>query len=215
MFTTVLFDLDETLYPRRAGLMEHIGQRITDYLTVRMGVPTEKAIPLRAHFRGTYGTALRGLMEEGWPVDLDDYFAYVHDIPLDAIGPDARLRTLLLDLPLRRAILTNSNVEHATRIVQHMAIGDCFERIIDIKALGLINKPDPRAYQLALEMLGVDARETIFVEDTPVNTGPAKALGITTILVSHPPSPDADHHAADVFEAIEIIGRLIAPGGKQ
>jgi len=58
------------------------------------------------------------------------------------------LRKMLLAVPLRRAILTNSNIEHAERILSHMAIRDCFEAVIDIKARNFQNKPAPESYEL-------------------------------------------------------------------
>jgi epoxide hydrolase-like predicted phosphatase len=39
-------------------------------------------------------------------------------------------------------------------------------------------KPDPRIYKLALERLGVQPQEAIFVDDSPENIEAAKALGI-------------------------------------
>lgn len=209
MYRLALFDLDDTLYPRSAGLMEAIGGRITDYLTVKMGVPLSEAKEKRRYFRGTYGTALRGLMEEGYPVNLDDYFEFVHDIPLDTIGPAPALRARLLALPMRRAILTNSNIEHASRIVNTMGIADCFERIVDIRALNFVNKPDPRAYELTLAMLDARADETIFVEDNTHNTGPAKAMGITTIVIDHALDADTHYAVATLDDALDLIQTLV------
>lgn len=213
MYDLILFDLDETLYPRSAGLMHRIGERITQYLVERMGVPPERSVETRRHFRGTYGTALRGLMEEGYPVDLEDYFRYVHDIPLDTIGPEPELRARLLRLPLRRAVLTNSNVEHAARVLQHMQIADCFERIIDIRALDMVNKPDPESYRRALAMLNAAPERTIFVEDNTQNTRPARAMGITTIVIDHPfdvgDDPGADYSVPDLNAALDVVEGLV------
>lgn len=212
MYDLILFDLDETLYPRSAGLMHRIGERITQYLVERMGVSPERSVETRRHFRGTYGTALRGLMEEGYPVDLEDYFRYVHDISLDTIGPEPELRARLLRLSLRRAVLTNSNVEHAARVLQHMQIADCFERIIDIRALDMVNKPDPESYRRALAMLNAAPERTIFVEDNTQNTRPARAMGITTIVIDHPfdagDDPGADYSVPDLNAALDVVERL-------
>jgi putative hydrolase of the HAD superfamily len=186
----ILFDLDETLYPRSAALMQQISQRITQYMVEKAGVSAEQANELRAHFRGTYGTALRGLMEEGHPIDVEDYCE------------------MLLGIPLRRAVLTNSNIEHAERILRHMNIYDCFERVIDIRALGFKNKPDPLAYTLAMKLLDVLPEEVIFVEDTPVNTRAAKAIGMTTILIECAPSDAADYFLDSVMEVGPLVSRL-------
>lgn len=211
MLKLILFDLDETLYPRSASLMKEITGRIQQYLIDRMGVPVDRAHELRLHFRGTYGTALRGLIEEGYPVDLDDYFTYVHDIRLEGrIIPDPALRHMLMALPLRRAILTNSNIEHAERILAHMGIRDCFEAVIDIKALKFKNKPAPESYAVAMEMLGVEPHEVIFVEDTPMNTRPARALGMTTVLIECEHSDDADYFLDNVMQVDDLVRTLLS-----
>lgn len=216
MYKLILFDLDETLYPRSAALMHTITARITRYMVEKLGVPDEHAAALRQHFRGTYGTALRGLMEEGYLLDVDDYFTYVHDIALDGVLiPDPQLRRMLLDIPLRRAVLTNSNIEHALRILQHMGIYDCFERVIDIRALSFKSKPDPLAYQAAVEMLAIKPEEVIFVEDTPVNTRAAKAIGMTTILIECPTSSDADYFLDSVMDAGPRVAALLRANGPQ
>lgn len=143
-FSLILFDLDETLYPRSAGLMAAITERITQFIASRFGMSIQQADDLRQRLRALHGTALRGLMEEGYSVNIEDYFAYVHDIALDGmLTADPRLRAMLLNIPLRRAVLTNADIAHALRVLNHLNIQDCFERVIDIHALSYRNKPDP------------------------------------------------------------------------
>jgi len=210
MYKLILFDLDETLYPRSAKLMEIITRRINQYIADKFGVPIERASELRRRFRDLYGTALRGMMEEGYPINIDDYFSYVHDIELDGVlAADPQLRAMLMGIPLRRAVLTNSNIEHALRILQHMGIYDCFERVIDIRALSFRNKPDPLAYKLALEMLRVEPHEVIFVEDTPVNTRAARLIGMTTILIECPTSDAADYFLDRVLDVGPLVASLL------
>lgn len=210
MYKLILFDLDETLYPRSAKLMDAITERINQYIAHRFNVPIEQAIELRRRFRGVYGTALRGMMEEGYSVDVDEYFAYVHDIELDGVlAADPQLRAMLLGIPLRRAVFTNSNIEHALRILRHIGIDDCFERVIDIRALSFRNKPDPLSYQIALEMLRVKPDEVIFVEDTPVNTRAARAIGMTTVLIECPPSDAADYFLDSILDVGPLVAELL------
>ncbi|MFN4293493.1 MAG: pyrimidine 5'-nucleotidase [Thermoflexales bacterium] len=210
MYKLILFDLDETLYPRSAKLMDAITERINQYIAHWFNVPIEQAIELRRRFRGVYGTALRGMMEEGYSVDVDEYFAYVHDIELDGVlAADPQLRAMLLGIPLRRAVFTNSNIEHALRILRHMGIDDCFERVIDIRALSFRNKPDPLSYQIALEMLRVKPDEVIFVEDTPVNTRAARAIGMTTVLIECPPSDAADYFLDSILDVGPLVAELL------
>ena len=58
-------------------------------------------------------------------------------------------------------------------------------------ALGVF-KPDPRMYLDALRKCGVDARETVFVDDSPENLEGAAKLGITPILIAANPASDVE-----------------------
>ncbi len=209
-FKLILFDLDDTLYPRSSGVMHGISERITRYLIEHMHIPEAQAHATRRYFRDTYGTALRGLAEEGYPIDREHYLSFVHDIPLHALlAPDVQAKRMLLGFPLRRGILTNSNIEHAERVLKHLQIEDCFERVVDIRALNFMGKPDVTAYERTMTMFDVQPHEVIFVEDTTVNTKPAKALGMTTIVVDCPPSEDADYAVATLMDVGLIVENLI------
>ncbi len=47
----------------------------------------------------------------------------------------------------------------------------------------LIPKPDPRTFARMTERFGVHPAEAAFFEDTARNLKPAKAIGMTTVLV--------------------------------
>ena len=49
-----------------------------------------------------------------------------------------------------------------------------------------VRKPEPAAYELALQRMGVTAAETIFLDDLGINLKPARAMGIATIKVVDP-----------------------------
>ena len=60
-----------------------------------------------------------------------------------------------------------------------------FDHVIESSKAG-VRKPDPAAYQLALDVLGVEARHVVFLDDLGINLKPARALGMTTIKVTDP-----------------------------
>ena len=91
----VFFDLDDTLYRSDSGVMEAISRRITDFVILHFGKSEAEAERLRVHWRELYGTALRGMREEGYAFDADSYFAFVHDISLDLIAPAPNLRAAI------------------------------------------------------------------------------------------------------------------------
>lgn len=57
-----------------------------------------------------------------------------------------------------------------------------FDVVLESSKVGL-RKPETRFYELALELLGVPAAHTVFLDDLGVNLKPARALGMRTIKV--------------------------------
>jgi putative hydrolase of the HAD superfamily len=212
-YKLILFDMDETLYPRNTTLMPQVTQRIMQFMVDKVGMTPEQSASQRRAYRERYGTALRGLMEDGHlpsQASVDEYLDYVHDIPLEGVlMPDPAVREMLLSLPLRRGVLTSSNIEQAERVLRYLNIHDCFEHVIDIRAVNFVNKPHPAAYETALNRFGVKSHEAIFVEDMAMNTKPAKAMGLTTILVDHAPTEDADFVVPTVLDVAYVVAQLM------
>lgn len=183
-FTTVFFDLDDTLYPASLGLWEAIRARMHQYLHQLLGLPDEELIALRQHYYEIYGTTLRGL-QINHLVDTEDFLAYVHDLPLrDYLQPDPTLRSLLLSLPAKRWVFTNSDIHHAQRVLDVLQVSECFDGIIDIHAIEFFSKPNPEAYQYALHCAGEnDPQKCVYLDDSPRNLLPAYQMGFYTILV--------------------------------
>jgi putative hydrolase of the HAD superfamily len=118
-------------------------------------------------------------------VDADDYLAFVHDIPVEGyLGPNPTLASMLAALPLRRAVYTNASTEYSRRVLGVLGITHHFERIISIEDVSLRNKLYRDAYEHALTLLGAQGTESIMVEDAARNLQAAKALGMTTMLLS-------------------------------
>ncbi len=210
MHRAILFDLDETLYPRHAGLMQAMGVRILRYMIERLGLSPDKAEAKRMRYYHQYGTSLRGLMAEEH-VDPEDYLTYVHDIDLaQYIGPNPDLGAMLRNIPLAKAVFTNANAEHARRVLDVLGVAEHFSRIIDIRAMDFLSKPDPYAYRRILDLIGARAGECLIVEDTPRNLLPARALGMTTILVDHAECDQVDYCVSDILKVGDVVARILA-----
>jgi pyrimidine 5'-nucleotidase len=192
-YHTIFFDLDDTLYPSHTGLWEAILTRMHAYMHKVVNLPEEQLSALRQQYLETYGTTLRGLQHH-YHVNTDEYLAYVHDLPLqDYIQPDPLLRQLLLSLPQQRWIFTNSDINHARRVLNILGAQDCFEGIIDVHAIQFQPKPTLPAYQVALQLSGAqDASGCVLLDDAPRNLAPAREMGFFTILVgTEQPHPSA------------------------
>lgn len=60
-----------------------------------------------------------------------------------------------------------------------------FHQVVESSKVG-IRKPEPRFYEIACELLGVEPSECVFLDDLGINLKPAAAMGMTTIKVTDP-----------------------------
>lgn len=209
-FEYILFDLDETLYPRQSKLMEAIGERIQLFMAQKAGIPADDVVIKRRYYFQQYGTALRGLMEEHH-INPEEYLHFVHDLnPRDFFGASPPLNQMLTEIPLRKVIFTNADAPHAERVLNALQVRAHFEQIIDIQAINYINKPDPRAYHRVLELLDTAGAHCIMVDDTARNLIPAKDLGMTTILVDgDSKTPAIDYAVPTIFHVERVLQELL------
>ncbi len=183
-FTTLFFDLDDTLYPPQNGVWSAIRERMHIYMLEKLRLPPDKAASLRRLYFETYGTTLRGLQTH-YHIDAEEYLAFVHDLPIrKMVHPDPELRALILSLPQRKFIFTNADSAHAGRILEALELQGCFDDIIDVRRLNFHCKPEPVVYQMALDLAGESCpQRCIYLDDSPRNLAPARPLGFFTILV--------------------------------
>jgi len=208
----IIFDLDNTLYPRGSGVMEEMGRRIQTWLSHRLDLSWQEASALRRQYLCQYGTTMGGLMAEQ-DVDVNDYLEFVHDIRIrDYLDPSPALHAMLKEIPLRKALYTNGTSDYGHRVLRALGIADQFERVIGIQEVGLRNKFNRDAYEHMLGLIGTKATSCIMVEDFAPNLGPAKELGMTTVLVGGGVSEDADLVVEDVLGVGPVVDRLLADG---
>jgi putative hydrolase of the HAD superfamily len=207
-----IFDLDNTLYPRHSGLLQEIGRRIQTWLCEHLVLSWEEAEAKRREYYERYGTTLGGLIARH-DVDVHDYLRFVHDIPVEAyLDPDPALDRMLDTIPLRKAIYTNAPSEYGQRVLQVLGVNGQFEQLIGIEEVGLRNKPYRDAFERALALLDVQGSACIIVEDSVRNLRPAKALGLTTILVDAEPDEHVDFAVESVLEVGPLVGALLRQG---
>ena len=182
-YTTIFFDLDNTLYPPNTGLWKIIKQRMSDYMQERMNIPDADIPRLREKYYREYGTTLRGLQAHHH-IDEDDFLDYVHDLPLkDYIAPNPTLRSIIGSLPTRNIIFTNADMAHAKRVLRVLELDDLFPIIIDIKMISPYCKPMPESFKIAMEAAGETApSRCVMIDDIPDTTRSAHEQGLFSIL---------------------------------
>jgi putative hydrolase of the HAD superfamily len=183
-YTTIFFDLDDTLYPSTNGLWDAIRDRMNLYMEERLNMPADEISALRREYFIKYGTTLRGLQFHH-DVDADEFLAFVHDLPLKSfLKPDPELRKLIQSLPQKKWIFTNADAAHAGRVLSLLGVEDCFNGIIDVRANNFLCKPEPEVYRLTLIHAGeADPNRCVFLDDSARNLAPATQLGFYTVLV--------------------------------
>jgi putative hydrolase of the HAD superfamily len=211
----IIFDLDDTLYPRSSGLMQEIGRRIQTWVQRRFDLTWEEAMAMRRDYFLRYGTTLGGLIAEH-AVDVHGYLLFVHDIPVeDYLSPDPALAAMLRAIPQRKAVYTNGTAEYAHRVLRALDIASHFERVIGVEDVGLRSKAYREAYERVLALLEAQGSECMMVEDMPQNLCQPKTLGMTTVLVSAESELKSDHCVDFVVSSVldvEHVARTLSAG---
>lgn len=218
----VLFDLDGTLAEtERDGHRVAFNRAFDDHgLDVRWDVEhygellaiTGGKRRIEAGFEGC------GLCD----VDLSELAAQVHrtktrlfveEVRRGTIGPRPGVPELVRDLGahgVRIAVATTGTRAWAAPLVEHLLGAGTAEVTVygdDVSEL----KPDPQAYVLALERLGVRAADAVAVEDSAPGLGAALAAGLVTVVVTNDYTRDHDlAGAALVREAFDLPAPLTA-----
>jgi putative hydrolase of the HAD superfamily len=211
MIKYILFDLDNTLYPRSLGIFDMVVERIRNYMEVCMGFEKELARALRQEYIRKYGSTLRGLMIH-YNVKPEDYLEYVHDVGVeDRLSPSPTLVELLESIPIDRGIFTSGHRPHAQKVLRCLGVEQYFPQIFDIVFTRYIPKPDPEPYHQILDFLGLEGKDCMMIEDLPANLKPAKDLGMATVLVG--PRMEGidgvvDHTIEDILELRRIINKV-------
>jgi putative hydrolase of the HAD superfamily len=208
MIKYLLFDLDNTLYSIRYGLEENVALRIRKFLAAWMGMGEEEAMAERRKGISHYGTTLEWLMEEKKFTDIEEYYSFVHpEGEVDSLRPDPELREFLSCLSCPKAILTNSNREHADRVLEKLELGDIFTHIFDMRWNNLKGKPRPDVFMRVLKVLGKNPEEVLFIDDYPKYVAGFNALGGAGVLLDELDSyPDfSDRRIRNLKEIVKFL----------
>lgn len=194
-----VFDLDNTLYPADHTIYHAIGDRMTAYIARHVGVDAAEALRLRELYFDAYGATVAGLVRHHG-VDAADFLEFVHDTPLDGVEPDPALAPLIAALPGRRIVFTNGASGYAARILARLGLAPLFERAVALDDVGLVPKPERRAFEALISLCGFDPARAVMIEDHARNLQPAHALGFATVLVGPEAqtAPWIDYAAPDV-----------------
>jgi putative hydrolase of the HAD superfamily len=92
-----------------------------------------------------------------------------------------RIACITNNMPLGEGPAMMRSPDKARQVAEIMAL---FEHVVESSRLGM-RKPDPRIYQHACDLLGVDPAECVYLDDLGINLKPARAMGMRTIKVEN------------------------------
>jgi HAD superfamily hydrolase (TIGR01509 family) len=81
-----------------------------------------------------------------------------------------------------RAVLSNSNSLHWSRVMNEMRLGPAFDHHFSSHLIGKI-KPDAEVFHHVLESLDCKSHEVLFLDDNLLNVDAARELGMHAVLV--------------------------------
>jgi pyrimidine 5'-nucleotidase len=182
----IFFDCDDCLYFDNWRTANLLTARIDNWCCAH-GLKPGQAYELYKQ----YGTALRGLLAEGYLEDkeeaIDEFLWNVHDLPIsDLLEQDDELRAILLsiDPSIPKYIFTASIADHARRCIQALGIEDLFVDIIDSKMCNFESKHAEHSFRVAMNVAGVQIPECcLFFDDNLANIHAARKIGWRSILV--------------------------------
>ena len=214
-FTTLFFDLDDTLYPNTSGLWQAIKSRINLYMVERLDVPEKGAPQLREQYFKMYGTTLHGLQARH-NVDAEEFLAFVHNLPLkEYLTPDPVQRDVIASLPNRKLIFTNADANHARRVLAALQLDDLFETFVDIHGVSPYCKPMTESFAIAQEIADEpDPRKCVMIDDLPRTTRAALNVGMASLLYgTEEPTEEASGVFKDWAHLPVLLGEDWAKGG--
>jgi putative hydrolase of the HAD superfamily len=187
----ILFDLDNTLIDRSAaleGYLTGLARRFPDVFAseeARNAVRTSDQQGYRER-----GEFCRELVQRFPDLEMTPalFWADFAEGMAAAVEPRRAVCELvrdLLDRGLRLAVVTNGGSRRQRQKLARAGLEPLLPLILVSEEVG-VEKPDPTIFRLALERLGLEADEVLFVGDDPVrDIAGAHGAGIATCWVSH------------------------------
>ncbi len=182
----ILFDLDGTLYDSRE-YNEYFDSEMTGIVSKFLGVQRNEAsriLQLRRKEKGTLTGAMESL-----GIGRQEFHQLVGERvdPALYLSSDQETRRVirrLRDSGIRIGLVTNSGRRLVGKILQALKLDP---QLFDVIVTGTDVKPKPshQPFLLALEKIGCDKAETVYVGDREeAEIRPAHEIGLKTVLIS-------------------------------
>lgn len=205
----IIFDLDNTLYPKESGLLKQIDRQIDRFIGDKLRVPETKIPNLRYEYWRKYGTTLGGMVA-CHQIDPDEYIDQTYNLVkiTDYIKPEHSVIKVLSDFKMKKVVFSNSPLGYVEEVLEVLQIRDFFERVYDIRFCNYLGKPNRSSYCKVLTDLGVAGKDCLFVDDTPVNVIGGAIAGMDSILLGEALAEDVKWRISYLTELPALISKI-------
>ena len=185
MITTVIFDLDGTLLNTLQDLVDSV-----NFSLYAHNFPKRTLSEIRMFLGNGYKYLISHAVPENTPESkiaevLDTFKSYYQEHCLDTTKPYAGIREMLQELKkkgIKMAIVSNKGNDAVQELTQRF-----FEELIPIavgESAKVWRKPSPDTVWAAMQQLGSEKSESVYVGDSEVDFETAKNAGIPCISCS-------------------------------
>lgn len=197
--TTLIFDVDDTLYDVGTGFTAHRNTYgAQSFMLKYLNFPDmESAKIIRDEYFTKYHSTAKALQvaeQEGKlpsgapkfdPQDLAEHWASSLNFALLGAKDEALIQ-MLKECPLKLVAFSNGPRKYVKRVLMEMGLAEIFpdDMLFAVDDVLPYCKPEKEAFDLIFERIQSKPNECIMVEDSMKNIRMAKSLGMKTILVA-------------------------------
>uniref|UniRef100_A0A6N2L3U4 Uncharacterized protein n=1 Tax=Salix viminalis TaxID=40686 RepID=A0A6N2L3U4_SALVM len=186
-YDCLLFDVDDTLYPRSSGLLEEVTENIQEYMVQKLGVEETEASQINGVLYKSYGTSMAGLKifsnadkahvaKVLSRLGLEDCFDGV--ICFETLNPCNYEGISSSDENgVRRPSYTSRR--QILDIIEHPCQSDS---VPVLQETPVVCKPFEDAFEQAFKLANINPRKTVFFDDSVRNIKTGKLMGLHTVL---------------------------------
>jgi phosphoglycolate phosphatase len=207
--TAIVFDFDLTIADSRPGFIaahthaaQQVGVPALDDLTIARSIGTPLEIVVPRHFPGLDPTVVTDYIRL-YRSKADEVM-----VELTALLPGAAETVRHLQGAGLQLAIVSQKLRHLVfAVLEREGIAGCFEVVLggqDVPAF----KPDPRGLQLALDRLGADVDDALYVGDTVIDAEAAANAGLRFIGVLTGPTTAQEFVPYEKLTLLDTVNDL-------
>jgi len=183
----VIYDLDDTLYPRTQYFSELSDLVMAEALVYDLGLKMDldKATKIVYESYRDYRDGGEIFYRDYNINPKDLFYAYHKRKPVEKIVPIDNLLEKLKKIPAEQYIFTANDISATERILKHLGLFEFFkDRYFSVEHFDVYKKnKDSKVYKDICERIGVSPNDCVFVDDSYSNLEFAKEAGMTTVRI--------------------------------